>query len=604
MRRRGTLALAMLTTACSDRPSLDDEAASASESSATSEGEGTSESTDEGENLPPTAPSLLSPSDEALDVPIVAELCWSAASDPEGDAIGYRVWIDDIELANGKTGEYGFVDTCTGPLDFVGDTTFAWHVRAFDLAQPELESADSETWTFTTVWGGEGKPLLIDDFSEDLGWTFGGDATSGQWIRGKPRQVLDAEDAIAQPGACSLGDTCLYTGANPDGVLGLADVDGGTVIATSPAFDPSEFATLAVSLDRFFYRSTLIPTGVQFEVALLVPDAEAPDGVAVHVLEQLDGGPTAEAANVWSKVAFAACGIPMVAGTRLRVSARDPVVPEAVIVEAAIDQLQVVGHVGDELCTPGPGAVCDPNTPEAACGPDLSCCADGPVFSGVYRCRYPASAIGDQPPPAPGDPFTGPLGCDAPDLEVRADDLWISVDNLFVPPDSCTIYEGCVNGSGWRRVLRFDGKTANVGSSDLLLGVPANHPDLFTFSPCHEHHHFDDYARYTLLDGDQVVAAGHKQAFCLVDIQNWAWPELGSSEPIYNCFNQGISVGWLDIYDRFLDCQWIDVTGLPYGDYTLRIEVNLPPPGKAHPTLVERDYANNVAEIPVTVDGN
>jgi len=161
-----------------------------------------------------------------------------------------------------------------------------------------------------------------------------------------------------------------------------------------------------------------------------------------------------------------------------------------------------------------------------------------------------------------------------------------------------------VSGTGWRRVLRFDGKTANVGSRDLMLGVPANHPDLFTYSPCHQHHHFDDYARYTLLDGEEVVAAGHKQAFCLVDLQNWAWPDLGDAGKTYTCFNQGISVGWLDVYDRNLDCQWIDVTNVPYGDYTLRIEVNLPPPGKASPTLVERDYGNNVVDIPVTVDGN
>ena len=584
--------------ACVGERGSDDQVVS-SESGTSEAGESTS-----GEDRPPSTPSLLSPSDGALEVPLVSELCWSAASDPEGDAIGYRVWIDDIELANGKTGEYGFVGTCTGPLDFIADTSFAWRVRAFELARPELESADSETWTFTTTWNGESKPLFVDDFSSDLGWTFTGDASSGAWIRGKPREVLDDQAALAQPGAGSLGPDCLYTGANPEGLLGEADVDGGTVYAISPAFDPSAFSTLAVSLDRFFYRSTLIPTGVQFEVALLVPDAEAPEGVAVHVLEQLDGGPTAEPANLWSKVGFAACGIPMVAGTRLRIGARDPVVPEEVIVEAAIDQVEVIGHVGDDLCSPGPGALCDPDAPEAACGPELLCCADGPVFSGVYRCRYPAAAIGDQPPPTPGDPFTGALGCDAPDLEVRDDDLFISVDNLFVPPDSCTVYEGCVSGTGWRRVLRFDGKTANVGSRDLMLGVPANHPDLFTYSPCHQHHHFDDYARYTLLDGEEVVAAGHKQAFCLVDLQNWAWPDLGDAGKTYTCFNQGISVGWLDVYDRNLDCQWIDVTNVPYGDYTLRIEVNLPPPGKASPTLVERDYGNNVVDIPVTVDGN
>lgn len=589
--------VATLTLACPVAPADEgaDEVADASESLG---GE-----TTVGEDVLPDAPTLLSPADGASEVPLISELCWAPASDPEGEPLGYRVWVDEVELVDGKTGDYGFSSTCTGPLDFVAETSFTWRVRAFELDDPSRESPDGATWTFTTAADPSQDQVFVDDFSTELGWTFEGDASEGQWIRGEPIEVRELDDALAQPGMCAGGDACLYTGANPQGVLGSADVDGGWVVAISPPFDPSGYASLSVSLDRFFHRSSLVPTGVQFEVALLVPDPDAPEGEVVHVLELLDGGPLAEPANAWSKLGFAACGIPMVAGTRLRVAARDPSVPDSLTVEAAIDELVIVGHVDDSLCTPGPGALCDPAAPEAACGSELVCCAEGTVYSGVHRCSYPVPAIGDEPPANPGEPFTGPLGCDAPDLAVLDTDLHISVDNLFVPPDACSVYEGCVTGTGWRRILRFDGKSANVGSRDLVLGVPANHPDLFTFSPCHEHHHFDEFARYTLLDGDQVVAAGHKQAFCLLDLQSWAWPELGDADQTYTCFNQGISVGWLDIYDRNLDCQWIDVTGVPYGDYTLRIEVNLAPEGKTEPMLVERDYANNVVEIPVVVDG-
>lgn len=593
LRRLPLFSALALLGACS-RPASTDDEASDTDTTDTTDGSA--------DNLPPSTPELLSPSDGALDVPISTELCWSPASDPEGDSIAYRVWVDDIELANGKLGSYGFSDTCTGPLDFLGDRQYAWKVRAFDPSAPERESPDSATWEFTTQLVGDSELIFEDDFSGDLGWTVEGDANTGAWVRGVPQQVSDDQGALAQPGACANGDACMYTGHNPDGLLGEADVDEGAAILISPPFDPSGYAGLSVSLDRFFYRSTLVPTGVQLELALLMPDPDAPEGVAVHVLELLDGGAGADPANVWTTVAFAACGIELVPDTRLRITARDLVLPEQVIVEAAIDSVRVEGYLSAELCQPGLGAICDPDNPAAACGADLVCCPRGPVFSGVYRCEPPVPAIGDDPPAQPGGTLTGPLGCDAPDLEVIDDELTITTSNIWVAPDACTVYEGCVDGTGWRRVLRFDTKTANVGSRDLVLGVPSNHPDLYSWSPCHAHYHFDDYARYTLLDGDSVVASGHKQAFCLVDWESWAWPELGMQDQTYTCFNQGISLGWSDTYAYTLDCQWIDVTDVAPGEYTLRMEVNLPPPGKAHATLVERDYGNNVLELPVVVE--
>jgi hypothetical protein len=581
-------------------------APSVAEDEGTGGGQGESASEDSGTggeaNSAPSAPSLLSPEDGAEDVPVVGELCWSPAEDPEGDALGYRVWVDEVELVNGKLGEDGFTDTCTGPLNLVGERSYSWRVRAFERDAPERESPDSETWTFTTGWEGDSKVLLFDDFSTDLGWTVGGDAQSGAWVRGTPQQVFDLDSALAQPGSCFTGAECMYTGENPGGTLGLADVDGGAVVLTSPPFDPSGASSISVSLARFFYRSNLVPTGVSLELALLVPDPDEPGGVAVHVLEKLDGGAGAEPANLWTSVAFAGCGIELVPDTRLRITATDLVVPEAVVVEAAIDEVLIEGYPNTDICSPGLAALCDPDDPEAACGPELSCCPQGPVYDGVYRCETPVPELGDTPPAAPGDPLTGPLGCDAPDLRVLDWNLDVYTQLIWVAPDACSIYEGCIDGDGWRTVLRFDTKTVNVGARDLVLGVPANHPDLYTYSPCHEHHHFDNYASYYLLDQQEVVAAGHKQAFCLVDWESWAWPELGEQDQVYNCFNQGLSLGWSDTYAAQLDCQWIDVTDVPPGAYTLRMEVNLPPPGKAHSTLVERRYDNNVLEIPVVLD--
>jgi hypothetical protein len=35
----------------------------------------------------------------------------------------------------------------------------------------------------------------------------------------------------------------------------------------------------------------------------------------------------------------------------------------------------------------------------------------------------------------------------------------------------------------------------------------------------------------------------------------------------YVCGNQGITSGWADLYSKNLSGQWIDITGVPDGDY-------------------------------------
>jgi len=39
----------------------------------------------------------------------------------------------------------------------------------------------------------------------------------------------------------------------------------------------------------------------------------------------------------------------------------------------------------------------------------------------------------------------------------------------------------------------------------------------------------------------------------------------------YDCTYQGISVGMADLYEAALDCQWLDVTDVPPGRYTVRV---------------------------------
>lgn len=208
----------------------------------------------------------------------------------------------------------------------------------------------------------------------------------------------------------------------------------------------------------------------------------------------------------------------------------------------------------------------------------------GPVTPGVGILPVPTS--------------NGPSGL-LPDLTVDQDLLagnggypapHVSFENRA--PDDCAVVEGCIV-SGNRKVLKFNVGVANVGDVDLNAPDPATDPEDFEWSPCHQHYHYKGFAQYTLSDASGVVATGRKQAFCLMDIQDYGSPN--NPDVYYDCGNQGISVGWEDVYDESLDCQWIDVTDLSPGDYTLSVTVN------AQHRLQEKGAAPDTATVPVTI---
>jgi hypothetical protein len=174
--------------------------------------------------------------------------------------------------------------------------------------------------------------------------------------------------------------------------------------------------------------------------------------------------------------------------------------------------------------------------------------------------------------------------------------------------NDCSWVEGSIGGLGKRTLMRFDVSAANIGTADLFLGDPTQRPDLFVYSPCHRHYHFNGYASYDLLDSSgRTLVTGRKQAFCLEDFEIYS---LSAGPAKYTCGNQGISVGWADTYGSYLDGQWLDITGVPPGSYQLRVVIN---PydvfGKNYPgynaasalALTESDYSNNTAIVPVTI---
>lgn len=157
----------------------------------------------------------------------------------------------------------------------------------------------------------------------------------------------------------------------------------------------------------------------------------------------------------------------------------------------------------------------------------------------------------------------------------------------------CEVEEGLIT-VGTHRLLRFTTESRNVGGMDMIVPTPDERPDLFEFQECHGHYHFLGFASYRLLNNiGEEVAAGRKVSFCLEDVVRW--DSLSSPIRRYNCSVQGIQAGWSDVYDSGLPGQWIDVTGLPAGTYTLEITMN---PEQA---IEEADYTNNTTSIQVEI---
>ena len=212
-----------------------------------------------------------------------------------------------------------------------------------------------------------------------------------------------------------------------------------------------------------------------------------------------------------------------------------------------------------------------------------------------------------------------PRGC--PDLIVDATRLAQTVfEKTSFAPNSCAVIEGEVE-RGPRKLLRFNFATPNLGPGDLVVGNPVDNPDWFDFDTCHGHPHFLEYADYRLWTVDGYTAwkglrdantdtlpsvllasrpdvaaqmvSGRKFGFCTIDSVPYSTTQPAKYTSCLN--NQGISVGWADIYGYQLDGQWIDITDVVPGTYVLEGEVN------AERFFEESNYSNNSATAIVTI---
>ncbi|CAG0916011.1 unnamed protein product [Notodromas monacha] len=171
----------------------------------------------------------------------------------------------------------------------------------------------------------------------------------------------------------------------------------------------------------------------------------------------------------------------------------------------------------------------------------------------------------------------------------------------------CALEENCLasrayeiqktNEAGWhlesRRLLRFTAKIVNQGTAEFRPFLPKN---AWQWHQCHLHYHsMEVFAHFDLLDPrtNRKIAEGHKASFCLEDNDC-----LEGVEKTFNCQNfgdQGITVGCADIYAHSVDCQWIDVTEVPVGNYIFKVSIN--PEFK----VGEQTFENNAAVCNLTL---
>ncbi len=119
--------------------------------------------------------------------------------------------------------------------------------------------------------------------------------------------------------------------------------------------------------------------------------------------------------------------------------------------------------------------------------------------------------------------------------------------------------------------------------------------------PGHEHWHFTDFARYSLLDAKQRTAVrSQKEAFCLVPTDavdltrrgaNWKPGSTGLYSACGNrdslALRENLDAGWGDTYTQFRPGQSFDIESVPNGTYYIEVLAN---PDRR---LVETSTANN-----------
>ncbi len=269
------------------------------------------------------------------------------------------------------------------------------------------------------------------------------------------------------------------------------------------------------------------------------------------------------------------------------------------------------------------------------------------VLAGALAAAAPPQAPADAPQPCQTlVSCTDPRGC--PDFVTdrnrlspvfqggKDDPNDLFVATMTFSDSDCVVVEGMVS-AGSRKLMWFNTLVGNRGPGALTLGNPVDHPEWFDLVTCHGHPHIKDYADYRLwtpsgyqewaalrlaspgacpaevfnaspdLASQLVSGPGKKRGFCLVDfgrmsrgtdLFNCPAGQRPDKATYKDCDNGGLGVCRYDSYPVGVDGQWVDITGLPDGEYVLEIELN------ATHLIDEADFDNNSGAVRVLLSGD
>ncbi len=201
-----------------------------------------------------------------------------------------------------------------------------------------------------------------------------------------------------------------------------------------------------------------------------------------------------------------------------------------------------------------------------------------------------------------------------PDIFVRRADLFDNeLDIETLPGRTLLRFRNGTGNTGLGK-LYLEGQTPNfiAGTQEVVQRIfredgsfeerPAG---VFVHHEGHNHIHLEDWALYRLrevLPGDgvgDVIAESAKTSFCILDLEvfNSRLPNFVPIGQFRSCEGliQGLSVGWIDVYEKDLEGQFIDITGLPDGMYWLESTVD------PVDHILESNEDNNVARVKVTI---
>lgn len=211
--------------------------------------------------------------------------------------------------------------------------------------------------------------------------------------------------------------------------------------------------------------------------------------------------------------------------------------------------------------------------------------------------------------------------------------------SLGLGVDAPLLVDGCYPEErvrkGAERCLRFDTIVGNAGAGAFELAykvdkretvaavqriyrADGSFGDRFAvrseLHPTHAHFHVQDFYVSRLWkagpDGERVgepVARGDKNGFCPEDSEPLGGrPADGPRH--YSCFTAdepdqrgfqvvGISAGWQDVYTANLPDQFVEISGVPDGQYVLEIELD------PRRVFVESDDSNNAICLLIRLDG-